>query len=335
MQNPGRRIDLDTAVILLREGKVVALPTETVYGLGCRASDPAAIAEVYRIKQRPVDNPLICHVSSPQMMFRYVTAPAPWLIHLLGAFAPGPISFLLPLNAGAGQSLRAATGGRPGVVMRLPAHPLTQKIIRELDAPIAAPSANTSGKVSPTTAQMVIDDLGEKIAGVLDGGDCRVGIESTILDVREAHRVRILRPGTIGEADLRMVLAHRFPGIEVAAEASAGEVVPGSKYTHYAPETPVYWIEKAEVDRYAHRTDGVLVGLSEDLPAEGRAIRVDLGSLRTSPERVAYALYRNIKSLDTLPVERAWLIRFDPGKESIARAVMNRLEKVARTSSPS
>jgi L-threonylcarbamoyladenylate synthase len=322
-------VDLHTAVRLLAEGKVVALPTETVYGLACLATNADAIAEVYRIKQRPADNPLICHVDSAEMMWKYAEPPAPWVEMLVRALAPGPVSFLLPLNPGPGQQLKAATGGRPGVVMRIPEHPVTLEVISKLGEPIAAPSANTSGKVSPTSADMVLNDLGEKVAGVLDGGPCEVGIESSILDVRDPDCVRIVRPGKIGVQEVRSVLQEHFPEVRAEEMGQLSETVPGSKYAHYAPETPVFWRDR-NAGRHFPENEAVL-GMREALQGIDAAVKVDLGSLHDDPEAVARELYRNLKSLDDLPVKRAWLLRFDPGDSAIGQAVLNRLEKVARS----
>lgn len=328
------KVDLHTAVNLLRDGKVVALPTETVYGLGCLATDPAAIREVYAIKNRPADNPLICHVADVQMMLRYAEPPSAAALHLIERLTPGPISFLLQLNSGNGQQLKAATGGRPGVVMRIPEHPVTLELIRQLNAPLAAPSANTSGKVSPTSAQMVMDDLGGKVAGVLDGGPCQVGIESTILDVREGDVLRIVRPGVIGVAELQALLRDAFPGVRVVVEGGSGETVPGSKYAHYAPDTPVIWIDRADFMNRVPESNEAVIGLREDVWQLERnpfgTLVVDLGSLNDAPEEVGRDLYDHLKSLDRHALKRAWLIRFDPGEDSVGLAVLNRLEKVAR-----
>jgi L-threonylcarbamoyladenylate synthase len=331
-------VNLHTAIELLRAGKVVALPTETVYGLGCLATDAAAIRQIYEIKNRPADNPLICHVADLEMLLKYVETPSPAVLHLIEHLTPGPISFLLQLNSQAGQQLKSATGGRPGVVMRIPEHPVTLELIRQLGAPLAAPSANTSGKVSPTSARMVLDDLGEKVAGVLDGGPCQVGLESTIVDVREADMVRIVRPGVIGRAELQALLKDAFPDTRVMEDGGSGsnqvgETVPGSKYAHYAPDTPVIWIDRAILMKRVPQKDEAVIGLREDVwqldtNPFGAKI-VDLGSLREAPKEVARDLYDHLKSLDRHALKRAWLIRFDPGVGSVGLAVFNRLQKVA------
>lgn len=331
-------VDLHTATQLLRQGKVVALPTETVYGLGCLATNAYAIREVYARENRPADNPLICHLADAQMMLQYVKTPSSAAILLIDQLTPGPINFLFQLNEQEGQQLKAATGGRPGVVMRIPEHPVTLELIRQLGAPLAAPSANTSGKVSPTSAQMVIDDLGEKVAGVLDGGPCQVGIESTIVDMRDPSTLRIVRPGVIGVAELQALLSDAFPELKVVVEATQGETVPGSKYAHYAPDTPVIWIDRADFMKRTPESKEAVIGLREDVWQLERnpfgTLVVDLGSLHDAPEEVGRDLYDHLKSLDRHNLKRAWLIRFDPGKDSVGLAVLNRLQKVAIEHSP-
>ncbi|MDE2509830.1 MAG: threonylcarbamoyl-AMP synthase, partial [Elusimicrobia bacterium] len=178
---------------LLRAGKLVAFPTETVYGLGARAFDGAAAKRVYRAKGRPSDNPLIVHVDGPQMLARVARRVTPLARRLMAAFWPGPLTVVLEKTAAVPM---AVTGGRRTVAVRCPDHPAARALIRALGEPIAAPSANRSGRPSPTTAAHVLRDLKGRVPLILDGGPCRKGLESAIVDARGKRPV-LLRPGTL------------------------------------------------------------------------------------------------------------------------------------------
>ena len=197
-------VDLDRAAKILLGGGVVAFPTETVYGLGAVATDRRAIEKVYQIKNRPLDNPLICHFYGLEQIKEYVPD-LPKIAELIfQEFAPGPISLLVPLSNN--SPLLPATAGLPSVIARMPNHPLTLELLRRLRLPLAGPSANTSGKFSGTDPEMIEKDLGSKIDGILDGGQSNVGLESTILDCRRPQELKILRQGAIGDLELETFL---------------------------------------------------------------------------------------------------------------------------------
>jgi L-threonylcarbamoyladenylate synthase len=216
------------AAALLRGGALVAFPTETVYGLGADARSPQAVAAVFAAKGRPAHNPLIVHVPDRAAADRLARFD-PDAERLAAAFWPGPLTLVLPLRADAGLP-PAVTAGGPRVALRLPAHPVAQALLAAFGGPLVGPSANPSGRVSPTRADHVIDGLAGRIAAVLDGGACPVGVESTILATGDGP-VRLLRPGGIGAEDIAAVTG---PLAAVAADPARPEA-PGQFASHYAP----------------------------------------------------------------------------------------------------
>ncbi|HPQ59021.1 MAG TPA: L-threonylcarbamoyladenylate synthase, partial [Flavobacteriales bacterium] len=194
--------DLARAARLLREGGVVAVPTETVYGLAANAFDPEAALQVFAIKERPSFDPLIVHVGERNEVARVARDLPPGAEALMDAFWPGPLTLVLPRSA---EVPDVVTSGLDTVGVRMPAHPLLRELLGQLDFPLAAPSANPFGYVSPTTAQHVADQLGDRVPYILDGGPCVVGVESTILG-HESGRWRLYRPGGIGMEDVTRVL---------------------------------------------------------------------------------------------------------------------------------
>lgn len=234
---PVTEADIVYAAELIRRGELVAFPTETVYGLGAAGPDAAACARIYEVKGRPSDNPLILHIAGLDMLHTAVRDTPPAALHLLTAFAPGPLTVILPKAACVPDIV---TGGLDTVGVRCPASDIARALIRAAGVPVAAPSANTSGRPSPTTAAMVYDDLTGRIPLILDGGACRWGIESTIVDCTEDGVLTILRPGAI----TREMIAAELPHMEVRVDpaltvADAVPRAPGMKYTHYAPRAPL------------------------------------------------------------------------------------------------
>lgn len=235
----------------LRAGEVVALPTETVYGLAANAFSADAVREIYRVKGRPATNPLIVHIADEAMLAACVTAFPPGAVALARAFWPGPLTLVLPANlARIPAEVRA---GGPTVAVRWPAHPLMTAVIRACGFPLAAPSANPSNAISPTTAAHVQDGLGARIGLILDGGPSRVGIESTVVDCTGPQPV-ILRPGTLGEAEIRVVWGDS--GLSTAETATpSGNApeplrAPGQLAKHYSPRAPLAvlsWMDEADL----------------------------------------------------------------------------------------
>jgi L-threonylcarbamoyladenylate synthase len=222
--------EIDRAVEALRAGEVIAFPTETVYGLGADAQSAAAVRKVYALKGRPTSHPLIVHIEHPRFLERWALSVPAAAQALADRFWPGPMTLVLR-RAPAVDT--AVTGGQDTVAIRVPAHPVAQQLLRAFGGGIAAPSANRYGHVSPTRAEHVRDEFGDELAIVLDGGDCKIGLESTIIACLD-DGARVLRPGSITLSQLRAVV----PGIEAGPDQDSPRV-PGTDARHYAPGTPL------------------------------------------------------------------------------------------------
>ena len=253
---------ISAAAKILREGGLVAIPTETVYGLGANGLDPNAVNRIFEAKGRPQDNPLIIHVTGAQWLPRYCRDIPPIAYVLARKFWPGPLTMILKRSPVVPDE---TTAGLDTVAVRCPNHPVTLSIIREAGIPIAAPSANTSGRPSCTTAQDVLEDMDGKIEGVVDGGACTVGVESTILDLT-CEPPRLLRPGGLPLEDLERLIGHIDVDKAVTGKLEEGEKpkAPGMKYRHYAPKAPVTVVtgspeaSAAEITRRVSPTSGVI-----------------------------------------------------------------------------
>ena len=253
---------ISAAAKILRQGGLVAIPTETVYGLGANGLDPIAVKRIFEAKGRPQDNPLILHVTGPQWLPRYCLEIPPIAYELARKFWPGPLTMILKRSAIVPDE---TTAGLDTVAIRCPNHPVTLSIIREAGIPIAAPSANTSGRPSCTTAQDVLEDMNGKIEGIVDGGACTVGVESTILDLT-CEPPRLLRPGGLPLEDLERLIGHIDVDKAVVGKLGEGEKpkAPGMKYRHYAPKAPVTVVtgapaaSAAEIARRVGPTSGVI-----------------------------------------------------------------------------
>jgi L-threonylcarbamoyladenylate synthase len=219
------------AAALLWEGGLVAVPTETVYGLAARADCDSSVAAIYRAKGRPSFNPLIVHVTGLDQARRFARFGAP-AERLVAAFWPGPLTLVLPLTEDHGLA-PAVTAGLPTIALRCPAHPVMRRVLEEARVPLAAPSANRSGGVSPTCAEHVVASLGDRIDMVLDGGACEAGVESTIVALRPDGSWQVLRPGPITAAQVEALLGPASPA------SGAGIEAPGQLESHYAPGKPV------------------------------------------------------------------------------------------------
>ena len=228
---------IEKAAAILRRGGLLGIPTETVYGLGADGLNEAAVAAVFEAKGRPQDNPLILHVPDASWLERYCRDVPPEAYALAARFWPGPLTMILPRREIV--PLRT-TGGLETVGLRCPDHPLTRAVIRAAGVPVAAPSGNTSGRPSPTTAAHMLEDMDGKIDAILDGGSCAVGVESTILDLTVTPP-RLLRPGGVTLEELREVLGEVAVDKAVRQKMDAGERprAPGMQYRHYAPKAPV------------------------------------------------------------------------------------------------
>ncbi|MCB9668266.1 MAG: threonylcarbamoyl-AMP synthase [Alphaproteobacteria bacterium] len=307
--------DLGRAVDLLRAGRLVAFPTETVYGLGARAADPVAVAGIFVAKGRPQDNPLIVHVADG---VEGVVAGWPAVARdLAEAFWPGPLTIVAARDPGFPDAVSA---GRSTVAVRCPDHPVALELIRGA-GPLAAPSANRSGTPSPTTAQHVLDDLSGRIAAVVDGGPCLHGLESTVVDVTGA-RPLVLRPGALDVEALEAVVGavDVHPSVDRPSEVTDARA-PGMKYRHYSPAADVWLVEgpPARVRELLDGPDvyGVFVG--EARSPQERAFP-DVASL-------ARALYAVLRELDALGATR--IVVGGVPADGLGRALRNRLRKAA------
>jgi L-threonylcarbamoyladenylate synthase len=284
------------AVRLLREGKLVAFPTETVYGLGARALDAAAVARIFEAKGRPRSHPLIAHVAGEDDARALASEWSARASRLARAFWPGPLTLVVPRAAHVPD---VVAGGGDSIAVRAPAHPVARALIEALGEPIAAPSANRYQTLSPTRAEHVVKSLGDRVDLVLDGGACASGIESTVVDVR-GERARVLRPGALSMAALRAIEADIEVAEGVVAE-DAERASPGMDARHYAPRARVVIAEgRAAAIAEAHaRVDEGRVGLVLRGGAiDVRMAGIDVRVLPDAPVGYAAALFATLHALD-------------------------------------
>jgi len=284
------------AVRVLRAGGLVALPTETVYGLGADASNAAAVARIFATKGRPADHPLIVHIADASAMDAWAQSIPPLARELARQVWPGPLTLVLRKQPHVDDGL---TGGQPTIGLRVPAHPLALAVLRELGGGIAAPSANRFGRVSPTSAQHVRDDLGDAVDYVLDGGPCAIGLESTIVDLsRGDDDAVVLRPGGVGPETLA-----RIAGRPIPLRESSEVRVPGQHASHYAPRARLVAIDPDELDVTLAGLQGesvgsIVAGTTDGAPRwspDGRGWRVVLDPQRGE---LAHHLYAVLRELD-------------------------------------
>jgi L-threonylcarbamoyladenylate synthase len=337
--------DIAQAARLLEEGKLVAIPTETVYGLAADADNPAAVAAIFEAKGRPSNHPLIVHVARDADLSHWAIDISPVALQLIAAFWPGPLTLILKRAPGVDDVI---TGGQDSIGLRCPSHPIAQallKLFRGGQGGIAAPSANRFGRVSPTTAQHVIDEFGEPgkgpVSAVLDGGPCDVGIESTIIDLTrlDTHGPVLLRPGQISVQQLEQVL-----GRAVATTDHAAPRVSGSLDAHYAPRTPLALIERealAETMAMLHAKQRQVLSLAIDkeviqtkaLQTEGlQSESLDRESVFTThmpcdPQAYAQALYAQLRSLDQIGADL--ILVEQPPKTTAWQGINDRLQRAA------
>lgn len=313
----------------IKQGELVAIPTETVYGLGANGLDENAVAKIFAAKGRPQDNPLILHVAETQDMEKFCHSIPQSAYALAEAFWPGPLTMVLPARP---IVPRCTTAGLPTVAVRCPDCAVTRSIIRLAGVPIAAPSANLSGKPSTTTAQHVYDDHAGKLPLIVDGGSCRVGVESTIVDLTE-DRPRLLRPGGITLEQLEAILGPVTVDKAVTGSVAQDQVVkaPGMKYRHYAPGCPVIIVngsaEKAAayIRRQYAQGDHVLCFREELALFEG--LRTLAYGSAEQPDTLSAGLFDALRQLDKPGITR--IFARCPVGGGIAMAVQNRLYKAA------
>ena len=321
--------DTAEAAEILRRGGLLGIPTETVYGLGANGLNPDAVGHIFAAKGRPQDNPLILHIPSADWLERYCVDIPDTAYALAERFWPGPLTMVLRRKRVVPD---VVTAGLDTVGMRCPAHPVCRAILTAADVPVAAPSAKTSGRPSPTTAAGMLEDMDGKIDGIVDGGPCAVGVESTIVDLT-VMPPRLLRPGGVTLEQLRDALGEVVVDPAVTRLMGAGEQprAPGMKYRHYAPKAPVTVVQgaPAAAARYiqAHMApgDGVIcfdeyAGLFAGHPLE------QLGPSTDVPEQ-ARRVFEALRWFDGTGVSRIWAQC--PAAAGIGLAVANRLNKAA------
>ena len=313
----------------IKNGDLVAIPTETVYGLGADGLNPEAVAKIFTAKGRPQDNPLILHIADSSQLEDLCHTIPQAAYQLAERFWPGPLTMVLPARD---CIPKCTTAGLPTVAVRCPDCAVTREIIRLAGVPVAAPSANLSGKPSTTTAQHVYHDHNGKIPLIVDGGPCRVGVESTIVDLTE-DRPRLLRPGGITPEQLLEVLGDLVVDKAVTAQLSKDEVVkaPGMKYRHYAPQCQVVIVagsrEKASAYIQSHYAPGDRVlCFEEELPLYADCDPLAYGR-EADAATLSTGLFAALRQLDDPAVKRVFARCPEGG--GIAYAVQNRLKKAA------
>ncbi|MGB5131153.1 MAG: L-threonylcarbamoyladenylate synthase [Steroidobacteraceae bacterium] len=310
---------IEEAVALLNAGELVAFPTETVYGLGADARNAAAVARIFVAKGRPSSHPLIVHVSGLAAARGWIGELPDAAKRLAEAFWPGPLTLVLPKAAGVSEGV---TGGQPTVALRAPAHPVARALLAAFGGGIAAPSANRYGRISPTRAADVQEELGDRVALILDGGDCEVGVESTIVAC-VGGQVTLLRPGAISRSQLRDIVG------QVADADAASPRAPGRDRSHYAPLTPVSLIDPArlrpEIERALAAGERIAVLARGAAPVASD--RLAWRRLGDQPAEYGRALYATLRELDRTGAARI-LVEDVPGDEPWA-AVADRLRRAA------
>jgi L-threonylcarbamoyladenylate synthase len=285
------QVEIETAVQALRDGELVAFATETVYGLGANASNPAAVAKIFAAKGRPPEHPVIVLLDSPRYLHRWVREVPEVATRLAEAFWPGPLTMVMPRAATVHDVI---TGGQDTIAIRVPAHPMAQQLLTAFGGGIAAPSANRYGHLSPTRAEHVREELGDAVRVLLDGGECQIGIESSIVSF-EGKDVRLLRPGSITAGQIRSIVGELLIGADGASPR-----VPGSSAMHYAPNTPMTIVPAGEVDAQADTASAGgrrVAVLAQRLPLRAHKYVTWINAGRR-PEAFGHDLYNNLRTLD-------------------------------------
>jgi L-threonylcarbamoyladenylate synthase len=308
--------DIAHAVEALRNGELVAFPTETVYGLGADASRAEAVAGIFTAKGRPTGHPLIVHMADMVDLERFGASVSTMANKLAGAFWPGPLTLVVERGDGVAPE---TVGGMSTVGLRVPDHPVALELLRAFGGGVAAPSANRFGSVSPTTAQHVLDDLGDDVDVVLDGGPSAIGVESTIIDVT-TDEPRLLRPGGISEVEIEAVVNRPV------VDGRTGDArAPGLLVSHYAPKAQVVLVDKADLPAAlaSANDDGLTVGVIGPVTVEHR----HHWPLADNATAFAVALYATLREADAHRLDR--LLVVPPSDGRLLSAVMDRLSKAA------
>ncbi|PYZ92485.1 threonylcarbamoyl-AMP synthase [Salipaludibacillus keqinensis] len=312
----------------IQQNHVIAFPTETVYGLGGNAQSDEAVNRIFNAKGRPSDNPLIVHISAQEQLEQYVQEIPDQARRLMEAFWPGPLTIVFRHN---GTLSTKVTAGLNTVAVRMPDHPVALALIEAADRPIAAPSANRSGRPSPTTATHVHDDLSGRIAGIVDGGPTGIGVESTVVDC-SSEQVMILRPGGVTKEALEEVVG-QVDVDPALIEINQAPRSPGMKYTHYAPTAPLILVD-GDVDYFCEQIiraqdDGQRVGalITNEYCGMTGANKEVLMGVSTELSTIAQHLYDSLRSFGENEVDVIFAQVFTDSH--LGSAIMNRLTKAA------
>jgi L-threonylcarbamoyladenylate synthase len=298
---------IELAVGALRSGAVVAFPTETVYGLGANAADPAAVRRLFELKGRPADHPVIVHLDDPRFLHRWVREVPPAAAALAAKFWPGPLTLIFPKAKNVNS---VVTGGQDSVAIRVPSHPMAQQLLTAFGGGIAAPSANRYGQLSPTRPEHVREEFGDAVEIVLDGGESKIGVESTIVSCLD-KQIRLLRPGFITRSQLESVVGP----IKISG---GGPRTPGDRALHYAPRTPLEIVVADELETraaqlLAQREKVAVLAMRPPFQAQRYMTWINAGK---RPDTYGHNLYNNLRTLDrtgcvkilvqAVPEDEAW-----------------------------
>jgi L-threonylcarbamoyladenylate synthase len=310
--------EIEKAVETLRAGGLVVFPTETVYGLGANASNPAAVRKIFEVKGRPANHPVIVHLDNPRYLHRWVSEVPPVAEQLGALFWPGPLTLILPKAENVNDTV---TGGQNSIGIRIPSHPMAQQLLTAFGGGIAAPSANRFGRLSPTKPEHVRDELGDAVQVILDGGDSPIGLESTIVSCLN-NEVRLLRPGFVTRSQIEQVVGNLTVGGRVPR-------APGDQALHYAPSTPLEIVASDDLEVRA----GEVVARQEKIAV--LAMRPPLHTKRymtwinagKKPDAYGHNLYYNLRTLDRAGCVRI-LVQELPQDERWA-AILDRLQRAS------
>ena len=318
--------DIITAANILKNGGVVAIPTETVYGLAANALDPTAVKKIFEAKGRPQDNPLIVHISDFDDIYDLVTDLPDTAKALAAAYWPGPLTMVLPKSNKVPNEISA---GLDTVAIRMPSHPIAKEIIKQSGCPLAAPSANISGKPSPTTAQHVIDDLDSKIDAIVISDQSSVGVESTVILLANNEK-RLLRPGGITIEMLTAVIGDVEIDDAVLSDKVTEKVSsPGMKYKHYSPNTNIVLVNGNSEDYISFiskQTENVAAICHEEDANKTTVPHITYGNSENE-ETLAQGIFDALRQIDSFNVDTAYV--HAPSKQGIGLAVYNRLLRAA------
>lgn len=327
---------LRVAADALKEGKIVAFPTETVYGLGANALNSAAVEQIFVAKGRPSDNPLIVHIADKDKVYELTESIPEKAIALMDKLWPGPLTLVFKKSS---IIPRIITAGLNTVAIRMPEHPVARELIRLADIPVAAPSANVSGKPSTTTAQHVLHDLDGKIEMIIDAGSSRVGLESTVLDMT-VDPPMLLRPGGITPKQIEEIIGHIEIDKTILGKVNIDNVpkCPGMKYKHYAPKAQVILVKSKDINNQVIK----ICELAEKISSEGKKVVVfatdqtvnrykdyeviSMGD-RNNPETIASSIFSLMREFDDKGVEVILAETVD--ENGVGLAIMNRMVKAA------